>query len=168
LGPSLGGALAQPCVNYPGLFAKGTIFDRFPYLLPNLVCTVIVICGLVIGILFLEETHAEKKHRHDPGLKVGRWVLSTVRVCAISKSSTCEKVLDVSEFQSLLDDELLPGYRTTEGSPHMASTPSPEPREPLSLDNLDTPFVAGRPKPAVTQAFTKHVVLNIIGYGILA
>jgi hypothetical protein len=42
------------------MFPKGTIFEKFPYLLPNFVCTVIVLCGLVIGILFLEETHAEK------------------------------------------------------------------------------------------------------------
>jgi hypothetical protein len=150
------------------MFPRGTIFEKFPYLLPNLVCTIIVLCGLIIGILFLEETHAEQKHRHDPGLVVGRWVLSKVRKCATPKWSR-EKVVDISEVQSLIeDDEQLPGYRTTEGSPHMPSTPSPEPQEPLSLDNLDNAFVAPRQKSSVGKAFTRQVVLNIIGYGILA
>jgi hypothetical protein len=151
------------------MFPKGTVFEKFPYLLPNLVCTVIVLCGLVIGILFLEETHAEKKHRHDPGLVIGRWILGKVRRCATPKAHKCEKLVDTSEVQSLLDDnDQLPGYRTTEGSPRMPSTPSPEPRETLNLDSLDNAFVAPRQKPAVAQAFTRQVVLNIIGYGILA
>lgn len=151
------------------MFPKGTIFEKFPYLLPNLLCTVIVLCGLVIGILFLEETHAEKKHRHDPGLEIGRWLLGNVRRCAIPKVYRCEKLEDISEVQSLIDDnEQLPGYRTTEGSPLMPSTPSPEPRDPLSLDTLDNAFTTPRQKPAVAQAFTRQVVLNIVGYGILA
>jgi hypothetical protein len=150
------------------MFPRGTIFEKFPYLLPNLVCTVIVLCGLIIGILFLEETHAEKKHRHDPGLVVGRWVLGEVRRCATRKASKREKVVYISEVQSLIDDEQLPGYRTAEGSPQMPSTPSPEPQEPLSLDNLDDAFAAPRQKPAVGKAFTRQVLLNIIGYGILA
>lgn len=168
MGPSLGGALAQPCTNYPTMFPRGTIFEKFPYLLPNLVCTVIVLGGLIIGILFLEETHAEKKYRHDPGLAVGKWVLGKVRKCATPKAPR-EKVVDISEVQPLIeDDDQLPGYRTTEGSPHMPSTPSPEPQEPLSLDNLDEAFVTSRQKSAVGKAFTRQVVLNIIGYGILA
>jgi hypothetical protein len=151
------------------MFPRGTIFEKFPYLLPNLVCTVIVLCGLIIGILFLEETHAEKKYRHDPGLVVGRWVLGKVRRCATPKTSRREKVVDFSEVQLLIDeDDQLPGYQTTEGSPHMSSTPSPEPQETLSLDNLNDAFIAPRQKPAVGKAFTRQVVLNIIGYGILA
>ena len=63
LGPALGGALAQPCDSYPTLFARGSIFDRFPFLLPNLVCAIILAFGVLIGILFLEETH----ERYRPG-----------------------------------------------------------------------------------------------------
>jgi hypothetical protein len=126
----------------------------------------IVACGVIIGILFLEETHEEKKYRRDPGLEAGRWILSKVTRCADSKPSRCEKAADLDETVSLLsDDEQPPGYRTTEGSPNLPSTPSPEPQEPLDLN--DSHFVTG-PKPAVTKAFTRQVVLNIIGYGILA
>ncbi|KAI9054926.1 hypothetical protein LZ554_002069 [Drepanopeziza brunnea f. sp. 'monogermtubi'] len=170
LGPTLGGALARPVKNYPSIFSPGTIWARFPYLLPNLVCTVIVTGGVIIGILFLEETHAEKKYRRDPGLEAGRWILRKVTGCADSKRATrCEKVTDLDEVTSLLsDDDQPPGYRTTEGSPKLPSTLSPEP-EPL---DLNAP-VAVRPlsralEPATTKAFTRQVVLNIIGYGILA
>lgn len=60
IGPAMGGALAQPCVNYPWLFSRNTLFDRFPFLLPNLVCIVVLICGIVVGFLFLEETHPKR------------------------------------------------------------------------------------------------------------
>lgn len=165
LGPTLGGALARPVVGYPSLFAAGTIWERFPYLLPNLVCTVIVSCGVVIGILFLEETHAEKKYRHDPGLAAGKWILSKFTRCANLKVSRSEKLADLEEISPLLNEEQPPGYRTSEGSPSLPSTPSPEPQEPL---DLNASRIVTRSKPATTKAFTRQVVLNIVGYGILA
>lgn len=125
---------------------------------------------MVVGILFLEETHAEKKYRHDPGLEAGKWILSKVTRCAESKASRCEKAADLDEVMSLLsDDEQPPGYRTTDGSPKLPSTPSLEPRESLDL-NAPAPrvVVTRSTKPAATKAFTRQVVLNIVGYGILA
>lgn len=156
--------MARPVLGYPSLFATGTIWDRFPYLLPNLVCTVIVSCGVVIGILFLEETHAEKKYRRDPGLEAGKWILSKFTPCANLKASRSEKIEDLDERLSLLDDQP-PGYCTTAGSPNLPSTPSPEPQEAL---DLNASHIAPRSKPAATKAFTRQVVLNIVGYGILA
>ena len=125
----------------------------------------------MIGILFLEETHSEKKHRHDPGLEAGRWILRKVRRCASPKASKCEKVTDLLEVQSLIDThEQLPGYRTTEESPQLPSTPSTDVEELLSLNlnKVDMAFLPTRQKPAIATAFTRQVVLNIVGYGILA
>jgi hypothetical protein len=157
--------LARPVLSYPNLFHAGSIWERFPYLLPNLVCTVIVTCGVGIGILFLEETHEEKKHRRDPGLEAGKWIVSRVTRCAESKSSS-EKAMDLDEVMSLLsDDEQPPGYRTNDRSPNLPSTPSPDPQEALDLDE---PCIATKTRPAATKAFTKQVVLNIVGYGVLA
>lgn len=157
--------MARPVSGYPTIFIAGSIWDRFPYLLPNLVCTIIVFCGVVIGILFLEETHAEKKYRHDPGLAAGQWILSKFSRCASVKALRSEKVADLDEVSSLLSDDQPPGYRTAEGSPNLPSTPSPEPQEPL---NLNSSRILPRSKPAATKAFTRQVVLNIVGYGILA
>jgi hypothetical protein len=127
---------------------------------------VIVSFGVLIGILFLEETHAEKKHRHDPGLETGKWIISQLSRCADLKPSRNEKVDDPDEILALLnDDDQPPGYQTTDGSPVLPSTPSPEPQE--SLDLNDAPLTA-RPNNAATKAFTRQVVLNIVGYGILA
>ncbi|CAG8961959.1 hypothetical protein HYFRA_00013739 [Hymenoscyphus fraxineus] len=165
LGPMLGGALANPVKNYPSIFPDGSIWSNYPYLLPNLVCTIIVTFGVVIGILFLEETHQEKKHRRDPGLEAGRWIIRKVTGGG-SRISSREKVMDFQEAVALLhEDEQPPGYRTNEGSPLLPSTPSPEPNEELDLNDTTTIY---KPKPAVSKAFTRQVVLNIIGYGILA
>jgi hypothetical protein len=154
--------LARPVLSYPDLFHAGSIWDRFPYLLPNVVCTVIVTCGVGIGILFLEETHEEKKHRRDPGLEAGKWILSKVTRCAESKSAS-EKEVDLDEVLSLLsDDDQPPGYRTNETS-RIPSTPSTDSQEALDLN--DSRIAA---RPAAAKAFTKQVVLNIVGYGILA
>ncbi|CZS97233.1 related to E.coli tetracycline resistance protein TCR1 [Rhynchosporium agropyri] len=165
LGPTLGGALARPVDSYPSLFANGTIWSDFPYLLPNLICTGIVVCGVIVGILFLEETHAEKKYRRDPGLEAGKWILSKITRCAEAKSSRCEKA-NLDEVVSLLgSDDQPPGYRTTDGSPKLPSTPAPEPQEVL---DLNAPKSMLRERPASTKAFTKQVKLNILGYGVLA
>ncbi|CAL3965388.1 hypothetical protein PZA11_001855 [Diplocarpon coronariae] len=172
LGPTLGGALARPVINYPTIFAPGTIWERFPYLLPNLICTVIVACGVMVGLLFLEETHAEKRYRRDPGVALGQWLWSSVTGRAEPPSARGEKVAHLDETMSLLSvDEPPPGYRTTEGSPKLRATPSPETPEDLDLNapalepHLPTPRAT---KPAATKAFTRQVVMNIVGYGILA
>lgn len=121
--------------------------------------------GVVIGILFLEETHAEKKYRHDPGLEAGKWLLSKVRGCTAAKQIRCEKVGDIPEVVSLLEDQSPPGYRTTEGSPQISTAIIADSHDTLGLD---TRYIARRIKPAAKKAFTRQVVINIIGYGILA
>ncbi|KAG9236815.1 major facilitator superfamily domain-containing protein [Amylocarpus encephaloides] len=93
LGPMLGGALAKPVDNLPQLFSPGSIWETFPYLLPNLVCTIIVSFGVLVGILFLEETHEEKKYRRDPGLETGKWLINKIATCVESKGSRHEKVI---------------------------------------------------------------------------
>lgn len=168
MGPALGGALAKPVENYGKIFVKGSIWDRFPYLLPNLVCTFVVLCGVVVGILFLEETHEEKKFRRDPGLEAGKWLLSKFTRCTELKQSTSEKAagLEDEETSPLLNSEAqLPGYLTAESSPSLASTATEEIPEPLDLDEFRPKKTV---KPAATKAFTPQVIRNIIGYGILA
>ncbi|KAI9706083.1 MAG: hypothetical protein M1836_005489 [Candelina mexicana] len=171
LGPALGGALAQPCESYPVFFRRGTVFDKFPFLLPNLVCTAILAGGVVIGILFLEETHGEKKFRRDIGLEAGQWILRRLsgrksHVEVFGKGGDA----NLEDRRSLLDDEEEeepPGYTTTEGSPRLASTRahSPVPLQKPLNPNLAMPKAKPR---ATTKAFTKPVILTIIAYGILA
>lgn len=184
LGPALGGALADPCHNYPAFFARGTIFDRFPYLLPNLVCAVVVICGVVIGLLFLEETHEEKKYRRDIGLEAGEWIVRKVwsDLPHLWTSTAANQGRDGSlkssdanfeETRSLMsDDDQPPGYRTTEGSPRPPASRFLAPSSTCAAKGprrVDSKVPHGGVKvPSVGKAFTKQVVLLIIGYGILA
>ncbi|KUI60729.1 hypothetical protein VP1G_07897 [Cytospora mali] len=175
-GPIIGGNLARPCRNMPNLFPAGTIWEKYPYLLPNLFSAATCVLGVIIGVLFLEETHVDKKGRHDPGLALGRYI--TERFTWKARET---KGSSLSETSSLLSrDENLPDYRTTENSPQLTSTPAADMEtQPL----LDPEVVDDRlrastenarnvtPEKAnlsTTQAFTRPVVMNIISYGILA
>lgn len=55
IGPALGGELVYPAERYPSVF-RGTIFDTYPYLLPNLSYASCAALAWVIGAIFLEET----------------------------------------------------------------------------------------------------------------
>ncbi|KAF9881826.1 MFS multidrug transporter [Colletotrichum karsti] len=162
VGPMIGGLLAEPCVNFPSMFPRESIWDRFPYLLPNLFSAITVFFGVVIGLLFLEETHAERKKRADPGVELGKRILSWLSL------TSCQSPARKAEKQALLDDDELPGYRSTENSPQLVGSSSeiPEPTESLDLSAAAAEEVERAP--VQTKIFTKPVVLNIICYGILA
>ena len=155
--------MAQPCISYPDIFPKGTIFDKFPFLLPNLVCAVILTFGVLIGILFLEETHEELKLRHDVGLQAGKWILAKVTRNPKRRQPSDKDVhADMDESRSLLEDEMPPGYRTTEGSPRQPSSRAESPSSTVFSRS------ERRKRAGMQKTFTKQVILNIIGYGILA
>ncbi|RDW90165.1 MFS transporter [Aspergillus mulundensis] len=154
IGPAMGGALSQPCLNYPRLFSGDSVFKTFPFLLPNLVCVVVLVTGVVVGLLFLEETHPEKKHRRDRGLELGNWLIGC-----------CSRVQDVkadSADAGYFDNP--PAYRSTETSPRLGPVMEDEDMsEDDDIEKQMTGQSSGKPK-----AFTKQVIFNIIGYGILA
>lgn len=157
----IGGALARPCISYPHLFPAGTIWERFPYLLPNLFSACAVACGVIIGFLFFEETHSERKHRRDPGVELGKRLVSWM------SSNNCQITARKAEKQALLDEEQLPAYASMENSPHLSTSTGPEPRESLDLDaTSDT--ASETVETSKPKIFTKPVIFNIISYGILA
>ncbi|KAH8680905.1 major facilitator superfamily domain-containing protein [Xylariales sp. PMI_506] len=169
LGPMIGGALAKPCESYPSLFAPGSIWDKYPYLLPNLFSAFVCLVGVVNGLLFLEETHSAKKNSRDRGLELGNWILSYF--CGSSRggepaTQDQTKYDEWAEVQPLLDEQL-PGYRTTENSPAssprlaVVSNTATEPSDSLDLNaNLKSPR---KPK-----TFTRPVILIVVSLGILA
>ena len=169
LGPAIGGVLAQPCDSFPTLFPRGTIFDQFPFLLPNLVCAIILSSGVVVGVLFLEETHEELKNRQDLGIEAGRWLLGFFQT-KVTHQPIADKAGEakLQEDCPLLEDEEPPGYTTTEGSPCPPSTPFQSP----STTAADLRLKMGKKskvKPrGVRKAFTKQVLLNITSVGLLA
>jgi hypothetical protein len=161
----IGGALAKPVENLPAVFAPGSLWDRFPYLLPNLFSAICVFIGVIIGLLFLEETHAEKKQGRDRGVELGNYLLSLLP--GGSGTARARSPAKDAEEQPLLSEaeELLPGY-LTEGS--LANRPTTSEQELIEQDE-DASRSGFKPetKPT-TKIFTKPVVTIIASYGILA
>ncbi|KAI0509344.1 major facilitator superfamily domain-containing protein [Xylaria bambusicola] len=171
IGPMIGGALARPCISYPQLFSPGTIWDRYPYLLPNLFSAFIVLVGVINGFLFLEETHVQKKMQRDPGLELGDWILSKltgIRKCAEPRDEK-SKFSDRDEIRPLLDhDEQLPTYQTNENTPVNSPRLRSASVTTIAKDPLDLTQSKDNLGMGISQTFTRPVVLNIISFGILA
>jgi MFS family permease len=166
IGPAMGGALAAPCEAYPWLFPRDTIFARHPFLLPNLVCVGVLLLGITIGMLFLEETHADLKGRRDFGLELGRRIMgkntgSGVSSCAETKIESGA----TAEFANLIEHDAPPGYRSTDGSPRLSTATMVSPA--LREDDVELAYPTRTGK-STLNTFNKQVVMVIIGYGILA
>ncbi|KAJ4382237.1 hypothetical protein N0V86_002570 [Didymella sp. IMI 355093] len=61
IGPSIGGLFSEPAENFPSLFSATDLFAKFPYLLPNLICSSLLLLSMVMAYFLLEETHPEKR-----------------------------------------------------------------------------------------------------------
>jgi hypothetical protein len=150
VGPALGGLLAEPTRFYPHIFPPGGLLEEYPFLLPNMVASVILAVGIANGILFLDETHEVLRHKRDIGRECGDRLLNLVRL----KKRPVAKYEGSSLPASEESERLLPGGHDTA---HNTSTNSEE----------DAGLV-GRKPPSLSQAFTRPVVSLVISYGILA
>ncbi|RYP02966.1 hypothetical protein DL764_005492 [Monosporascus ibericus] len=132
---------------------------------------VIVLIGVVNGILFLEETHAEKKSRRDCGLELGNWILSCIPCLPKCTDIRDEKskLAEMAETQPLMDhDEQLPGYRTNENSPQNSPLLKSTPATRIPRDSLYLEVICDSDDSRDSRIFTRPVILNIISFGILA
>lgn len=68
IGPAIGGYFANPCDNFPSHFSQDGVFGRFPYLLPNLICTCMLLSAIFAGSLLLEETHPDMQPWSKPAV----------------------------------------------------------------------------------------------------
>lgn len=59
IGPAIGGRFARPCENFPNFFPADGLFGRFPYLLPNVICAVLLLIAVILGTFFINETHQD-------------------------------------------------------------------------------------------------------------
>lgn len=60
VGPCIGGTFADPHESWPDAFPKGGLFERCPYLFPNLICASLLLISIVLGFL---ETHPDMQPR---------------------------------------------------------------------------------------------------------
>ncbi|OAP59357.1 hypothetical protein AYL99_06655 [Fonsecaea erecta] len=161
IGPSIGGALAMPCDSLG--FRRGGLFDKFPFLLPNLVCVAVLICGIVVGVLFLEETHTKKKPCNSVGevafevffARLGFERLP-VQLEALGRKLGFARGDRPDAFDHR---DPPPGYRSTESSPLLRSASTIE----LDLEMLREKEISSEARP-----FNRQVKLIIFAYAILA
>ncbi|KAI5838516.1 major facilitator superfamily domain-containing protein [Morchella snyderi] len=87
IGPAIGGGLApsgheaEEDSGVAQVYQLGDdipITGRFPYLLPNIVCALVALMGIVVGWLWMEETN-KMVAKNDMGLAVGRYILGGPR-----------------------------------------------------------------------------------------
>lgn len=194
VGSAMGGALADPVHNYPNLFGRGTVFDSYPYLLTNLVCATVVGFSLTVGLLFLEETHEDKRGRRDFGREMGNWIVHCARMLLPPGWSDRQSRHAEETAVLMAEDDLPPDYSSTASSPALqpkmggpADLPPPayqsidgsprnseagvRPGVQFSIDveeALNEPQLGAKPSHGVSNAFTRQVVYNIVGFGILA
>jgi MFS family permease len=63
IGPSIGGYFAEPVQTFPSWFSDTGLFAKFPYLLPNLICSSLLLISIIMAYFLLEETHPDKQPR---------------------------------------------------------------------------------------------------------
>ncbi|KAM7220930.1 putative major facilitator superfamily transporter protein [Rhypophila decipiens] len=63
IGPAIGGTFADPHESFPHLFPTGSLFEKLPYLLPNLICAGMLFVSILLGYFLLEETHPDMQPR---------------------------------------------------------------------------------------------------------
>lgn len=151
--------MTEPTINYPSIFPPGGLLSRYPYLLPNLVSACILILGITVGILFLEETHGALKEKPDIGIIAGRKLVAFFKWREIRES----KYEGPNRYDSPPSNE---SQRLLSGN-----------EEPNLAEGYETftpvgPVVGVQRKstkpPPVVKAFTPPVIHLIISYGILA
>lgn len=132
-----------------------------------MVCAGILVIGVVIGLLFLEETHEIKKHERDRGRELGKWIVQRFKKPADPVLFHKAGEANLEESRSLLEDDEPPGYRTTEGSPPDPSSRAQSPSAPCSNRGGKRERPGVKPR-GVHKAFPRQIILIIIAYGILA
>lgn len=184
-GSAIGGILADPVRNYG--WSEGSIWAKYPFLLPNVFCTAIVILGMIVGILFLEETHEDKKHERDRGVEAGKWILGLFGKSSAPQLSSRKRDYAEETFILMHEDiDCPPDYRSTASSPELSPSAAPvglpppayqsiegSPRNSMTIQRVDPEALAheaeiAKRNASLSNAFTKQVNLIIVSYGILA
>lgn len=169
IGPALGGALADPVRQYPGWFAPGGFLEEYPYALPNLVSAGVLVIGCLVGVLFLEETHAQLKYKRDYGLEAGQKIID---IFTFRKWRRRLSYASASDVDGRIDAtrRLLGG----DESPNLDSAYSTFANSEASSSNAslhEAPVVAPAviPKPVgLSRTYTPQVINLIISYGFVA
>lgn len=87
--------LARPTEGLSSIFPSDGLFGKYPYLLPNLVCSVLLLFGIIGSWLFLRETHPDMQLRSN-----------------IMKDSTTPLLVETGAIANLNTHQQVEFYRT--------------------------------------------------------
>lgn len=154
LGPTIGGALANPLNVTPGeQRPNGSLLEIFPYALPNMVSACFFAVGITVGILFLEETLESVKGRRDYGLVLGRKLTTLVKTHVV-------KIEEALHIRSKQQKDLPNG----ETEPLLKN-------QRIDTDEDDGGLYETKPKlapPTWREVITRQAFINLIVYTLLA
>lgn len=126
-----------------------------------------MVLGLIVGILFLEETHEDKKRDRDIGVEMGRAIQRIFK--RRSPKSENNSITKTKETNLVLpQDEKCLSYQSTNSCPITLELDSSDIDTTFEYESQCTPIPSIREKLSWRQGFTKQVLLIIVGYGILA
>ncbi|TKA74602.1 hypothetical protein B0A55_05434 [Friedmanniomyces simplex] len=148
-GPTIGGALANPLDVKPGEQIRNpTFLQRFPYSPPNIVSACFFTIGIIVGILFLEETLETLQNRRDYGLRLGDKLKALTRSHAM-------RLDDILHFRPSRPTD-------SESSPLLKDTETGHPKL-----HLKGPQPSPAP-PTFHEVLTPQSLLNLLVYTLLA
>ncbi|KIW84623.1 hypothetical protein Z517_00011 [Fonsecaea pedrosoi CBS 271.37] len=105
-GPSFGGSLVHPAERYPEVFGKLKLLKEYPFALPNLLISILFMCGITAGFLFLHETLEEKKSHRDYGLIMGKFLTNSCTRRPRSRTRTWSNTEESDPFLPGISSEL--------------------------------------------------------------
>lgn len=151
--------MADPVHSYPALFKGNKFLTKFPYALPNLVVTAILMVSVTMGWLFVEETLEVKKGQQDSGLRIKNWIANRCCVPSDRRSRGHYRLPSANSVGDELERGLLSTVRpSTSGSEAIQAL-----GENIQKNHL-TPAAA----PPLKELFTRQVTLNILAYSLLS
>ena len=63
--------MAEPVGRFPSVFHPGSLWERYPFLLPNIVVAAIFAVTSSLGVFLLKETNPNFSNRSDTGVRIG-------------------------------------------------------------------------------------------------
>ncbi|KAJ1916715.1 hypothetical protein IWQ60_008013 [Tieghemiomyces parasiticus] len=143
VGPVIGGLLARPAENFPGLFGHIELFRAYPYMLPCLICSIFGVAAWLSAFFLLEETlHCKLLTATDPA--------SSTTSCTVTPAHSRG---DSASVTSNDDDGEDSGLRVLNGKPrYLTEEQQPLLGPPTSRPSYTTVVASSSttPSPALT------------------
>jgi len=146
IGPAIGGFFARPSVSMPAFFPATSIFAKFPYLLPNLICAALLLISILFGYFFLVETHPDMQP-HSTQEELDNTTAETPLI--LTAGATADAGVDLradtyGTFNTINIHEDKEWLLNADGS-----------LRPATIDSLDRP-----------EIFTRKVIMLVIALGV--